>query len=97
VDDSGKLYRQRRHATQGKEFIDPKANAEGSSESSRESPPPCPKGDQPQPPPMGEESQPEHEIGELCTLDVDDILILNFEDIKRPFKIKVSTIYMVQH
>jgi hypothetical protein len=96
VDDSGKLYRQRRHATQGKEFIDPKANAEGSSESSRESPPPCPKGDQPQPPPMGEQSQAECKI-ELCTPDVIDLPIINLQDAGSLFKIKVTTIHMVQH
>jgi hypothetical protein len=56
VDDPGKLYRQRRRATQAKglETLDPKAEIEGSLESPRESPPPNPKEDQPQPPPMGE-------------------------------------------
>jgi hypothetical protein len=55
VDDPGKLYRQRRCATQAKglETLDSKAEVEGLPESLRESPPPSPKDDQPQPPPMG--------------------------------------------
>jgi hypothetical protein len=66
VDDPGKLYRQRRRATQAKglETLDPKV--EGPSKSPRESPPPSPKEDQPQSPPMGEQSQPQCKI-ELCT------------------------------
>jgi hypothetical protein len=42
VDDPGKLYRQRRRATQAKglEALDSKARVEGPSESPRESPPP---------------------------------------------------------
>jgi hypothetical protein len=54
VDDPGKLYGQRRLATQAKglETLDPKAEAEGLSESTRESLPPNPKeDDQPQLPP----------------------------------------------
>jgi hypothetical protein len=49
VDDPGKLYRQRRLATQAKglETLDSKANVEGPSKSPRESPPPSPKEDQP--------------------------------------------------
>jgi hypothetical protein len=49
VDDLGKLYRQRRRATQAKglETLDSKAEGEGPSESPRESPPPSPKEDQP--------------------------------------------------
>jgi hypothetical protein len=64
VDDPGKLYRQRRRATQAKglETLDPKAEVEGPSEYPRESPPPNPKEDQPQPPPVGEQSQPERKI-----------------------------------
>jgi hypothetical protein len=64
VDDPGKLYRLRRRATQAKvlETLDPKAEAKGSSESPKESPPPSPKGDQPQPPPMGKQSQLERKI-----------------------------------
>jgi hypothetical protein len=98
VDDPGKLYRQRRCATQAKglETLDPKAEVEGPSESPRESPPPSSKGDQPQPPPMGEQSQPERKI-ELCTPDVVDLPIINLQDAGRPFKIKVTTIHMVQH
>jgi hypothetical protein len=95
LDDPGKLYRQRRHATKAKglETLDPKAKVEGPSESPRESPPPSPKEDQPQPPPMGEQPQPEREI-ELCTPDIVDLPIINLQDAGRPFKIKVSTIRM---
>jgi hypothetical protein len=98
VDDLGKLYRQMRHATQAKwlETLDPKAEVEGPSESPRKSPAPSPKEDQPQPPPMGEQPQPEHKI-ELCTSNVIDLPIINLQDARRPFKIKVSTICMVQH
>jgi hypothetical protein len=98
VDDPGKLYRQRRRATQAKglETLDPKDEVEGPSESPRESPPPSPKEDQPQPPPMGEQSQPKRKI-ELCTPDVVDLPILNLQDVGRLFKIKVTTIHMVQH
>jgi hypothetical protein len=87
VDDPGKLYRQRRRATQaiGSETLDPKAEVEGASKSPRESPPPSPKEDQPQPTPIGKQPQPEHKI-ELCTPDVVDLPM-----------IKVSTIHMVQH
>jgi hypothetical protein len=86
VDDLGKLYRQWRHATQAKklETLDPK------------SPPPSPKEDQPQPPPMGEQPELERKI-ELCTPDVVDQPIINLQDVGRPFKIKVTTIRMVQH
>jgi hypothetical protein len=94
VDDPGKLYKQRGHATQTKGFetLDPKV--EGPSESPRESPPPSPKEDQPQPPPMGEQPPPEREI-ELCTPNVIDLPIINLQDARRPFKIKVSTIHMM--
>jgi hypothetical protein len=98
VDDPGKLYRQRRRATQDKglETLDSKAEVEGPSESPRESPPPSPKEHQPQPPPMGEQPQLERKI-ELCTPDVVDLPTKNLQDAGRPFKIKVSTICMVQH
>jgi hypothetical protein len=51
VDDPGKLYRQRRRATQAKglETLDSEAEVEGLPESPRESPPPSPKEDQPKP------------------------------------------------
>jgi hypothetical protein len=52
VDDLEKLYRQRRRSTQAKEFVDPKAEAEGSLESPKETSLPRSKGDQSQPPPM---------------------------------------------
>jgi hypothetical protein len=76
VDDPGKLYRQRRRATQAKrlETLDSKAKVEGPSKSPRESPPPSPKEDQPQPRPMGE--QPKRKI-ELCTSDIVDLPIIN--------------------
>jgi hypothetical protein len=98
VDDPGKLYRQRRRATQvkGLETLDSKVEVEGPSESPRESPPPSPKEDQPQPPPMGEQPQPERKI-KLCTPGVVDLPIINLQDAERLFKIKVSTIRMVQH
>jgi hypothetical protein len=47
VDDPGKIYRQRRRATQkGLETLDSKAEVEGPPESPRESPPPSSKEDQ---------------------------------------------------
>jgi hypothetical protein len=80
VDDPGKLYRQRRRATQAKglETLDPKAEVEGPSESPRESPPPSPKEYQPRTPPVGEQSQPERKI-ELCNPDVVDLPIINLK------------------
>jgi hypothetical protein len=98
VDDPGKLYRQRRHATQAKglETLDPKAKVEGPSESPRESPPPSPKEDQPQPSPIGEQTQPGRKI-ELYTPEIIDLPIINLQDAGRSFKIKETTIRMVQH
>jgi hypothetical protein len=95
VDDPGKLYRQRRRATQAKglETLDSKAKVDGQSESPRESPPPSPKEDQPQLPPMGKQPQSECKI-ELCTPDIVDLPIINFQDAGRPFKIMVTTIRM---
>jgi hypothetical protein len=79
VDDPGKLYRQRRRATQAKrlETLDSKAEVEGPSKSPRESPPPSAKEDQPQPL--------ERKI-KLCTLDIVDLPIINLQDAGRPFK-----------
>jgi hypothetical protein len=96
VDDPGKLYRQRRRATQAKglETLDPKAKVEGPSKSPRESPPPSPKEDQPQSPPMEEQPQPECKI-ELCTPDIVDLPIIKLQDAGRSFKIKASTIRMI--
>jgi hypothetical protein len=95
VDDPGKLYRQRRLATQAKglENLDRKVEVEGPSKSPRESPPPSPKEDQPQLPPVGEQPQLECKI-ELCTPDIVDLPIINLRDAGRQFKIKVSTIRM---
>jgi hypothetical protein len=45
---------------------------------------------------MGEQPQPERKI-ELCTPDIVDLPIINLQNAGRPFKIKVSTILMVQH
>jgi hypothetical protein len=85
------------------ETLDPKAGVEGPLESPKKSPPPSPKEDQHQPPPMGEQPplmgeqpQPERKI-ELCTPDIVDPPSKNLQDAGRPFKIKVSTIRMVQH
>jgi hypothetical protein len=98
MDAPEKLYRQRRRATQAKglETLDPKAEVEGPPEPRRESPPSRSKEDQPQLPPMGEQPQQERKI-ELCTLDIVDLPIINLQDARRPFKIKVSTIRLVQH
>jgi hypothetical protein len=95
VDDPGKLYSQRRRATQAKglETLERKVEVEGPSKSPRESPPPSPKEYQPQPPPVGEHSQSERKI-ELCTPNIVDLPIINLQDAGRPFKIKVSTIRM---
>jgi hypothetical protein len=46
---------------------------------------------------MGDQPPQERKIGELCTLDIIDLPILNLEEIGRPFEIKTSTIRMVQH
>jgi hypothetical protein len=45
---------------------------------------------------MGEQPQPERKI-ELCISDTVDLPIINLQDAERPFKIKVTTIRMVQH
>jgi hypothetical protein len=92
VDDPGKLYMQRRRATQAKglETLDTKAKVEGPSKSPTESPPPSPKEDQPQPPPMGEQPQLERKI-KLCTSDIVDLHIISLQDAGRPLKIKVTT------
>jgi hypothetical protein len=45
---------------------------------------------------MGEQPQLERKI-ERCTLDVIDLPIINLQDAGRLFKIKFSTIRMVQH
>jgi hypothetical protein len=97
VDDPEKLYRLRRREAQAKklEFANPKAEVEGSSESPKESPLQSPWENRL--PPMGEQPQPERKIGELCTLDIIDLPILNLVEIRRLFEIKTSTIRMVQH
>jgi hypothetical protein len=58
--DPEKLYRLRRREAQSKklEFADPNAEAEGSSGSPKESPPPSPRENQLPPQPMGEQPQP---------------------------------------
>jgi hypothetical protein len=90
VDDPEKLYRLRRHeAQQAKklDFVDSKSEDKGSKESPKNSPPQSPQENQPQ----------ERKIGELCTPDIIDLPILNLAEIGRPFKIKTSTIRMVQY
>jgi hypothetical protein len=78
VDDPEKLYRLRRHeAHQAKklDFVDSKSEDEGSKESPKNSPPQCPWENRL--PPMGEQLPQERKIGELCTPDIIDLLILN--------------------
>jgi hypothetical protein len=97
VDDPEKLYiLRRRKAQQAKklDFVDSKSEAEGSLESPKNSPPQSPRENRL--PPMGEQPQ-ECKTGELCTLDIIDLPILNLVEIGRPFEIKTSTICMVQH
>jgi hypothetical protein len=97
VDDPEKLYRlRRREASQAKklDFVDLKSGDEESKESPRNSPPQSPRKNRL--PPMGDKPQ-ERKIGELCTLDIVDLPILNLEEIGRPFEIKTTTIRMVQH
>jgi hypothetical protein len=97
VDDPEKLYRlRRREAHQAKklDFVDSKSEDEESNESPKNSPPQSPWENRL--PPMGDQLQ-ECKIGELCTLDIIDLPILNLEEIGRPFEIKTSTIRMVQH
>jgi hypothetical protein len=92
-----KLYRLRkREAQQAKklDFVDSKSEDEGSLESPKKSPPQSPRENRL--PPMGDQPQ-ERKIGELCTLDIIDLPILNLAEIRRPFEIKTSTIRMVQH
>jgi hypothetical protein len=89
VDDLGKFYKQRRHATQAKglETLDPKAEAEGSPESPKETPPPSPERDQHQPPPRtiatGTQDRAMHP-------DIIDLPIINLQGARWLFKIKVS-------
>jgi hypothetical protein len=45
---------------------------------------------------MGEQPQSERKI-ELCTPDIVDLPTVNLQDVGRSFKIKVTTIRMVQH
>jgi hypothetical protein len=97
VDGPEKLYRLRRHkAQQAKEldFVDSKSEGQGSLESPKNSPPQSPRENRL--PPMGEQPQ-ARKIGELCTLDIIDLPILNLAEIRRMFEIKTSTIRMVQH
>jgi hypothetical protein len=76
------------------DFVDSKLEDEGSLESLKKSPPQSSRENRL--PPMGEQPQ-ERKIGELCTPDIIDLPILNLADIGRPFKIKTSTILMVQY
>jgi hypothetical protein len=97
VDDPKKLYMLRIHeAQQAKklDFEDSKSEDEGSLEFLKNPPPQSPRENRL--PPMGEQPQ-ELMIGELCTLDIINLPILNLAEIERPFEIKTSTIRMVQH
>jgi hypothetical protein len=97
VDDPEKLYRLRRLEAQAKklDFVDSKAEDDGSSKSPKESPPQSPKENRL--PPMGQQPKSERKIGELCTPDIINLPILNLTEIRRPFEIKTSTIRKVQH
>jgi hypothetical protein len=98
VDDLEKLYRLRRcEAQQAKklDFVYSKMEDEGPLESPKKSPPQSPRENRL--PPMGEQPLQERNIGELCTMDIIDLPIMNLTEIGRPFEIKTSTIRMVQH
>jgi hypothetical protein len=98
VDDPEKLYRlRRREVQQAKklDFVDSKSEDEVSTESPKKSPPQSPRENRL--PLMGEQPPQERKIGELCTLDIIDLPILNLAEIGRLFEIKTSTIRMVQH
>jgi hypothetical protein len=98
VDGPEKLYRlRRREAHQAKklDFVGSKSEDEGSKESPKHSPAQSLRENRL--PPMGEKPPQERKIGELCTPDIIDLPILNLTEIGRPFKIKTSTIRMVQH
>jgi hypothetical protein len=77
VDDPEKLYRLRRceaHQAKKLDFVDSKSEDKGSKESSKNSPPQSPQENRI--PQMGDQRQ-ERKIGELCTLDIIDLPILN--------------------
>jgi hypothetical protein len=98
VDDLEKLYRLKRceaHQAKKLDFVDSKSEDEGSLESLKNSPPRSPRENRL--PPMGEQPPQECKISELCTPDIFDLPILNLAEIGRLFKIKTSTIPMVQH
>jgi hypothetical protein len=77
------------------DFVDSKSEDKGSKESPKNPPPQSPRENRL--PPMGEQLLQERKIGELCTPDIINLPILNLEEIGRLFKIKTSTICMVQH
>jgi hypothetical protein len=97
VDDPEKLYSLRRLEAQAKKlnFVDSKAEDEGSPEYPKESPPRSPRENRL--PLMGEQPLSKRKIGELCTPNIVDLQILNLMEIRRPFEIKTSTICMVKH
>jgi hypothetical protein len=81
VDDPEKLYKlRRREAHQAKklDFVDSESEDEGSSEYPKNSPPQSPRKNRL--PPMGEQPPQERKIGELCTLDIVDLPILNLNN-----------------
>jgi hypothetical protein len=87
VDDPEKLYWLRRCEAQAKklDFVDSKAEDEGSLESPKESPPQSPRENQLLP--MGEQPQ-ERKIRDLCTPNIVDLPIMNLAEIGRLFEIK---------
>jgi hypothetical protein len=93
-----KPYKLRRcEAQQAKklDFVDLKSEDEGSSETPNKSPPQSPTENRL--PPMGEQPPQERKIGELHTLDIVDLPILDLVEIGRSFEIKTSTTRIVQH
>jgi hypothetical protein len=98
LDDPKKLYRLRRreaHHAKKLDFVYSESEDKGSKESPKNSPPQSLRENRL--PPMGDQPPQERKIGELCTLDIIDLPILNLEEIGRPFESKTSTIRMVQH
>jgi hypothetical protein len=83
VDDPKKLYRLRRceaHQAKRLDFVDSNSEDKGSKESPKNPPPESPRENRL--PPMVEQPPRERKIGELCTLDIINLPILNLEEIK---------------
>jgi hypothetical protein len=94
VDDPGKPYRQRRRATQAKglETLDSKAEVERTEGISKGITTSESKGRSTSTATHGRTTT--TGARELCTPDIVDLPIINLQDARRPFKIKVSTIRM---